>query len=74
MLHTYQKSNKMITREDVFWSIYVVRLRHDHGRIRIRAVAQSVRQAIDSVLKAEGAPDGSVLSVYRLRDRKRKCN
>jgi hypothetical protein len=53
-------------------SIYIIKLRHDHGQVRIRAIARSIEDAISLVMKVEGCPSSSVLNVYKLRERKTK--
>jgi hypothetical protein len=50
---------------------YIVRLRHELGTLRVIAAAANHRSAIDRVLEAAGAPRSSVLTVQKIKAKRR---
>lgn len=48
------------------FSDFVVTMKHDHGKIRIRTVARDAETAAYLVCKAEHAPPSAVVSVKQV--------
>jgi hypothetical protein len=52
---------------------YIVRLQHDLGTIRVITTATDHRAAIARVLEAAGAPRSAVLTVQKIKTKRREA-
>jgi hypothetical protein len=56
---------------DLVIKAYIVTVKHDHGKVRIRTWAQSSAVASQIVRDIERCPERSILSVKEAKDQRR---
>ena len=61
---TEEENKEMNEKDDIHF--YLITLKHDNGKVKLKTAASSKEQAIKSILKSENAPESAVVKIEDL--------